>query len=412
MTLALVPPPIAPLGTTIPIDRDTKKPACKWAHLRAGESVFIRPDQDTGLLTGERSGVVVVDYDPRHDPDRTSWEMLVKLGILETRCVQTRRDGLHGYYVHPGHRCKNSAGKLAQGVDVRADGGYVKAPPSPGYEVVHDVAPLPAPEWLLSVCRVPEPTVKARAETAQGPASRELVERARAALFNASGELSRATENGNPLLARLAYTLGGYSRAIPIEVIESTLSRAISHWDELPRHLDTLARSLDAGSDEPHEEEAPAPASSTATEHAFGFLTSEKMCEEQGEPDWVIRDLGICPGRPCAIVGTGSAGKSLGSLLLAACVAIGHPFLDRFPCSPARVVWLDYEMGQRATLRRLRRLCRGHDLDFEAVIPATLDLHLPKDRTERAWLRNRAGEGRFGRSALFRRLAPTIASRN
>lgn len=50
---------------------------------------------------------------------------------------------------------RNSAGKLAPGVDVRANGGYAVLPPFKGYSVVDDtighIAPLP--EWLLEETR-------------------------------------------------------------------------------------------------------------------------------------------------------------------------------------------------------------------------------------------------------------------
>ncbi len=38
--------------------------------------------------------------------------------------------GMHYYFKHPGGEVRNSAGRLGPGLDIRADGGYVVAPPS------------------------------------------------------------------------------------------------------------------------------------------------------------------------------------------------------------------------------------------------------------------------------------------
>jgi hypothetical protein len=80
-----------------------------------------------GLLairTGAVSGLVVVDVDPDHggrlDPDL----------MPPTASVRTGSGGWHAYYWHPGVPVLNSQGRLAAGVDVRGDGGYVVAPPS------------------------------------------------------------------------------------------------------------------------------------------------------------------------------------------------------------------------------------------------------------------------------------------
>jgi hypothetical protein len=38
--------------------------------------------------------------------------------------------GYHRYYLHPGVPITNSKKKVALGIDIRGDGGYVLAPPS------------------------------------------------------------------------------------------------------------------------------------------------------------------------------------------------------------------------------------------------------------------------------------------
>ena len=113
------------------------------------------------------------------------------------------------------------------------------------------------------------------------------------------------------------------------------------------------------------EEEVPKPPTPPP---AFEFLTAEQMMAPIEGVDWVVQGLGICPGRPAIAVGIGDRGKTTFSMLLAACKATGTRFLGQFYCEAAPVVWLDYEMGNRASRRKLRRLCKGHGIAW-AISP-------------------------------------------
>lgn len=83
------------------------------------------------IRTGAVSGLVVIDIDPRSGGNE-SLASLVRRGLLPpTKRVLTGRDGQHLYYRHPGMHVPGDQGrKLGSGVDVKADGGYVVAPPS------------------------------------------------------------------------------------------------------------------------------------------------------------------------------------------------------------------------------------------------------------------------------------------
>jgi hypothetical protein len=80
-----------------------------------------------GLLairTGAVSGLVVTDIGPRHGgtlpPDL----------MTRTTFVATANGGLHLYYRHPGDRISSRPLPGLPGIDVKADGGYIVAPPS------------------------------------------------------------------------------------------------------------------------------------------------------------------------------------------------------------------------------------------------------------------------------------------
>jgi hypothetical protein len=136
---------------TIPVNPDTLIPAVKWKGIT--ESVPIPPGYNSAVITGEVSGIFVVDLDEKNGKSGT--EEIAKLGELpDTYTVRTPSGGYHLYFNHPGKPVYCSAGVLGPGVDIRGDGGIVHAPGSVRtdgvYEVINDVAIADAPEWLLS----------------------------------------------------------------------------------------------------------------------------------------------------------------------------------------------------------------------------------------------------------------------
>lgn len=100
-----------------------------------------------GIPTGAASGIAVLDLDfPRH-PEASGWADQHLSGLSDTFIVQTRSGGQHWYYRHrDGLRCSES--KIATGVDVRADGGYVIWWPAAGYPVLSNQPFAPWPAFL------------------------------------------------------------------------------------------------------------------------------------------------------------------------------------------------------------------------------------------------------------------------
>lgn len=88
--------------------------------------------KNVALATGDPSCAFVLDIDPRHGGDKSFEELIEKIGPLpETLVVDTGGGGQHYYFKMPkGVDIRNSAGKLGEGIDIRANGGYVIAPPS------------------------------------------------------------------------------------------------------------------------------------------------------------------------------------------------------------------------------------------------------------------------------------------
>jgi len=118
------------------------------------------PEANIGLVTGEVSGLVVLDVDPRHGGSVALEELEKQFGELPaTVTAETGSGGRHLIFRHPGKRVPNSAGSLGPGLDVRGDGGYIVAPPSlhasgrrytwdGAYHLMH-LEPAPMPDWLM-----------------------------------------------------------------------------------------------------------------------------------------------------------------------------------------------------------------------------------------------------------------------
>jgi Bifunctional DNA primase/polymerase, N-terminal/Primase C terminal 1 (PriCT-1) len=111
-----------------------------------------------GMPTGKRSGVFVVDV------DRLEALRELPQELPETLTVRTPSGGVHLYFKHVSG-LTNTSGGLPDGIDIRAEGGYVIVPPSEGYSVKRRAAISDAPEWLLEILR----EKSAREPTRPGP---------------------------------------------------------------------------------------------------------------------------------------------------------------------------------------------------------------------------------------------------
>jgi putative DNA primase/helicase len=89
------------------------------------------PNVNWAIALGSVSGLIVVDIDPRHGGDESLRDLEARHGPLPlTPRVFTGGGGTHLFFAHPGGIVKNSSSKIGIGIDLKADGGYVVAPPS------------------------------------------------------------------------------------------------------------------------------------------------------------------------------------------------------------------------------------------------------------------------------------------
>ena len=150
----------------IPIKPGDKRPLVRWEQFQhrppgaAEVCDWFRawPDAGIGIVTGTVSGLVVLDVDVRHGGDVALQQLKREHGRLPTTVeCRTGGGGRHLYFAHPGGLVRNKVG-LAPGIDIRADGGYVVAPPSlhaSGLRYVwadgrapDNIGIAPLPDWL------------------------------------------------------------------------------------------------------------------------------------------------------------------------------------------------------------------------------------------------------------------------
>jgi hypothetical protein len=149
----------------------SKRPTCPQGFKDAAiEPCEIRrlwrdhPAPLIGVPTGEASGLFVLDIDsPRHI-EAAEWLERCAPYLPETRQQTTRSGGLHLFFRH--HQgLRNSAGRIARGVDTRADGGFIIVWSVPAWlSSPQPLADIPA--WLIKAATPPPLPVVAQCSPA------------------------------------------------------------------------------------------------------------------------------------------------------------------------------------------------------------------------------------------------------
>lgn len=113
----------------LPLYPKGKKPICKWSdastdHEQINKWWNENPEYNLAILTGEKSGVVVLDFD-----SEDVWQLCRRKGLPDAPTVKTGR-GYHLYCKYkPGLKTRSKLLGI-NGFDIRTDGGIVVTPPS------------------------------------------------------------------------------------------------------------------------------------------------------------------------------------------------------------------------------------------------------------------------------------------
>jgi hypothetical protein len=203
-----------------------------------------------GVPTGEASGFDVLDIDPGKGGD--AWLSFVAEQIPKTKAYRTRSGGRHILFRHhPGVR--NSASRIAPGVDVRGDGGYVVWWPAAGCDVLSDVDPVEWPQTFLG--KALKPAKLAAAADGENVATTFTADSADGALSSILTRVSNAEDGEKHTTLRdAAILLGGLLHALGLsfdQALDRLMDALPASAENLDLARDTAKWGLDQGCKRP-----------------------------------------------------------------------------------------------------------------------------------------------------------------
>lgn len=334
------------------------------------------PDSNVAIRTGKESGVVVLDIDPRNSEYATADDLVAKLEEMlgcplpDTTVVRTGGGGYHIYFLYPdGEHVFQS--EVIPGVEVKADGRYVVAPPSvhPNgnrYEWKNRMEPVEAPRPLLDLITKPHQPDERQAR------DRPPVQHANNRRVSMSDLLDwfdrqmEETDNRNELGFKFfhqalsnGYTPDELETCIP-EVAHRLNERHPSdhryEQSEAYKSLYSAAKGIENGEypSEPWElDEDPTP-----IQRPTEFTAVELLAMDLPEPVFVVDDL--LPEGLTILAGNPKIGKSWFVLALAVDIASGRKTLSIFDTKQGDVLYLALEDNPRRLQNRLRKVLKGN----------------------------------------------------
>jgi hypothetical protein len=374
------------------------------------------PLANVAIATGCSSGVVVIDVDPPNG-DAEIQKLEAEFGPLPQTVEAFTGRGRQLFYQYPGGGVDIGSGTgIRPNIDVRANGGYVVAPPSLHvtgkryrWREGHDprsIAPAPLPEWLLTLIRKsdPKPFQQLRLVARESSTTGDGTHYGLAALQAECEELANTPDGQrNEQLNRSAFNCGtliaggelGQSY-VEAELIKAALQANRPGWSPFdePEIRKTLASGLKAGMESPRR--APEQVRPTHVRPREDDLSPHQPgASRTGSPGRVfqcidlatIKANGLRPTpwilegwiaeRDVALqAGAAGIGKSTTLAVMATALSSGTSFCGIKPARAYRVLYIDEEMGDHDTARLFLRLgapnpnltvasCQGIRLDSE-----------------------------------------------
>lgn len=117
---------------------------------RLAQSFARRAAVLVGMPTGKPSGLSVLDLDTAKHASALAWLEEHRARLPETMVVETRSGGQHWFYRHAPDLRSTVRLFRVEGVDIRADGGYVVLWGAHGYRRLLHRPPAPWPSWLTA----------------------------------------------------------------------------------------------------------------------------------------------------------------------------------------------------------------------------------------------------------------------
>ena len=352
-----------------PLEPDGKKPIVRnWEEYATDDPEIVQkiwkknPAANIGVACGP-SDLVVLDIDMKHG--KNGLQSLEKYESKLTFSVSTPTGGVHHYYSRE-VPCRNSVDKLGEGLDTRADGGYVVGAGSviqgTEYEIVNDTGVVAAPPWLLNGHSV-EAVIKAEA-TAQevdfSRAEKYLITDAPPAIQGQGGDHTtyqvacRLRDFG--LTDSIAIMIERYNpRCEPPWSIDDLTDKVHNAYKYSQNSLGSDVLPFDTFQD-------------ASTESAAGLVASRAsdLTFDIPKRDWVLGRI-LITGFVTVTVAPGGVGKSMYTMVEAIAVATGRPLLGTKPTKQGAVIIYNTEDPLDEIQRRVLAIAMQYSISLDEL---------------------------------------------
>lgn len=338
----------------IPINRETKIPAVDWKiyqdRFMTEQELDIFKDSalDIGIVTGEISGIFVLDVDLQH-PEAVEF---MKGKHVPRTWTEKTKNGNHYYFRYTAELANKKTltrAILAPGVDSRGNKGIVKCAPSLGYSWI--VSPFgtplaPPPQWLVDLLPNKD-DVPASVGNTQPGQEPWMIESLNTMVDGDS------LKGRNPTFLKVVNSLK--RKGLEAPVVEAFLMP----WAEKHNYTGKLIKLI-----QDQYKRYPAPKQEVVTDDdSDSFI--EFMSNVTRRP--VIVPGLIGQGTINILAGIKGSMKSWVALDLAVSLALGDSWLGRFKCEKKRVMFIDQERDKEEMQRRLSALVAAREKPLSAL---------------------------------------------
>ena len=304
---------LAQAGVSVFPCKENKAPATRRGFKDAScdpeviKAWFSKPGLLIGVPTGKTNDLFVVDV----DPNGLGW-LEENQEDLDPKRVHSTKRGKHLLYRYPSKvfGLRNTAGRLAPGVDTRGEGGYIIWWPAEGLPVEGAFPRIgDPPEWLIEALDS-NPAASSASEREYLPIEAGVTYEGgrNQALASFAGSLNRRGVKGAELEEHLKlFNQRNCSPPLPDKEV-AAIAKSVSRYEsEVP--ISPLARpSKPVGKME-------------------DFMLSKEEIERIQDPTWVIED--VAPqGHVVVIVGAPGAGKT--TIMFHLCCLISDKYVVNY----------------------------------------------------------------------------------
>ena len=379
----------------IPIQPGGKRPLVPWTEYQSRRPTEEEihqwwqqyPNANIGIVTGKISGIVVIDLD-LDKGDNESGAKIYEQAPTDL-IVKTGRGGYHLYYRYPEDvdHISNRVG-LLPGVDIRADGGYVVAPPSVHssrrlYEWIRRGEPRELPPHLVGLL------------TSHTPAERDGEESRSKWLSDLLAGVGEGQRND--ACARLCGYLIG--KDIPKDVVFAI----VRQWNEknhppLPDHevaatVESVCKTANRRGTVSQSQSQDSGTGQVSTS-PFSVVSIQEYMVRHGsnQVSWLVQDW-LPEATIGFVVAPPGSYKTWLTFDMAVSVATGTPFLGKYPIQRTGPVLLiqqeDFhgDIAQRLAIILQSRLdLRAEVMEedqFEVKVPPEIPIYIHPDRNLR-----------------------------